>query len=223
MKAPQLISGLGLTIITSLFFLTNPEKSVDRTTASIPEPGQSKLEQQTDTLNIVLAQDLKSLRQELAKIKLELGRVTSSLSSQKPVTNTSAWDEANLPSFEEAENPEAIEERNKLASEQRRLALEDDFTNETVNKTWSKEYTSTVLAVLESLPAEIHEGIVFNATECRSTSCRIEIEYGDEIAQQELEMRLPMLIGENFPGISATHVQQDGITTSVYFLNSDKS
>lgn len=210
----------------TLPYLAYPEKPLDKTIASLPELGQNqhqhKQQHPTETQNLELTQELKSLRQELVKIKSELNRLSSLSDSQYSKPNMAVWNEAGASSLDEHEEPEVIAERNKLFSEQRRFELEENFTNETVDNNWSEENTETVLAALDSLPAEIHEGVVFNTTQCRSTTCRIEFEYEDEIAQQELEMRLPLLLSENFPGISATHGEHNGVTKSIYFLYSEK-
>ena len=116
---------------------------------------------------------------------------------------------------------ESIKKEGNERFDEQIVILENNFTNESVDKHWSEEKTGTVKAAFDSLPAEILENMQLKATDCRSSMCRIEVEYYDETAQNQFEMQLPILVGEDFPSLSAKHEQYEGITKGTYFLQSD--
>lgn len=211
-------------IVAYSLFSANPEKPIAQITASKASYNQKN--HAIDTHKTNLEQEVKSLQREVKAIHVTLKQLATKFNSTTPSMTVTAAGEIHQPSQIDLEDMQATEEKIKQAGKERfneqLLTIEDNFTNESVDKTWAEEKADSVLSAFNSLPAEIQGSIELKVTDCKSSMCRIEVEYEDDIAQNEFEMQLPMLVSEDFPRLSIRYEQHEGVTRGIYFLQSEK-
>ncbi len=214
---------IGVVIIIFTLFSDNSEKYI----------GKAQQVTSSDSESHAFGAQQKGLEQEVNSLKLKIATMNAalnhletrfnSLSSPSSTTVAASADFEPVQFYQEdtKEIEEQMKKEGKKRFDEQIIILENNFTNESVDKSWSEEKTGIVIAALGSLPAEILANVELKATDCRSSMCRIEVEYYDETAQNVFEMQLPMLVGEDFPSLSAKHEQHEGITKGTYFLQSD--
>ncbi len=165
-----------------------------------------------------IAQEVKSLKREVEAINFMLKQIMAQL---EPGIPSALNDSLSLSQLDLGEI-KFVEENIKKASDQQyseQIAMvEDEFFKQPIDPSWSEDKTQILKVALNSLPDEKFEGVEVKATDCRSSMCRIEIEYTDELAQNMIEMQLPMLVGEDFSRLSVMYENQDGIIKGIYFL-----
>lgn len=225
-------AGMGATAY-NLLLTTQPDAIMAETASSVSKPDQYKQahahlnSQQLANQRLSLEQQLKVLKADITEIKTTLKDFAFRLESMNPalasttiLADKDQLSEIELSDIKEAE--EKLKQANETQFNEQLLAVEDSFSSERLDQYWSKEKTDRVMTALESLPAEIHQGVDLKQVECRSSMCKIEAEYNDEIAQNEFEIQLPMLVGEDFPRLSVKHEQNEGFIKGTYFLQSEK-
>ena len=173
-----------------------------------------------------LLQEVKSLKHEVEAIKLTLKQIMSHFDPTMHSSGmTSELNELPNLSQMDLEEMKLVEENIKKATDQQyneqMAMIEDEFIKEPVNPEWSDEKSQILITALNSLPEEKYEGVELKETDCRSSMCRIEIEFADELAQNRFEMQLPMLVGEDFPRLSVMHENQEGLIRGIYLLKGD--
>lgn len=214
-------------------FETNPKSSQAQTVAanSKPKPSQQSLSRQDrlrtppQYLNLVqqvnaLKDELNSMKATLKEFAFRLDSINPSLANATPLTGKPQLSNNELSEIKDIEVK--MQQVNEEHFNEQMMTIEDSFTNERRDTSWAKEQTERVMAALESLPSEILQGVDVKEAECRSSMCRIEADYSDEIAQNEFETQLPMLVGEDFPRLSVNHEQHEGFIKGIYFLQSEK-
>ena len=126
--------------------------------------------------------ELASLRQELVEIRNQQAEFQQALDSLMV---------ADLPDEDAYEVPELSQIEDASVADAEMTSFEDDFELEYVDPDWGASAESEIRSALAERPSE---GITVSNMECRSTLCRIEVEYDDVEAKMEGTPFLPMMI-----------------------------
>ena len=218
---------IGIAVTFFLNKLDNKPKIAASAESKINQNGNmtSRLNRNRNTeKNDELIKEVKSLKQEINTIKTALNQLSSRIASVNEQQSINDELTDILKSDQDLAKQKAAEELLKLQGDERFeeqiIAIKNNYDSESIDADWSEEKIIEVQAALNSLSDEIHDGVEVKEMDCRSSMCRLKVEYHDEIAMLDFEMQLPMLVGENFPRLSVQHDQMENLIEVTYFLHS---
>lgn len=161
-------------------------------------------------------------RGEMARMRDELGRLRSQLDelqgeSVKPAEVKGAADDESGIGKLSLEQQRAESERQW---QEHMVKVAASFAQEPRDAQWSAATTAFVAAALGKDPAL---AALAGAADCRSTSCRLEVERDDEgIAEKQL---LPFLnsLGQTLPEMESDHTTVNGKTRYTLYLKRSRT
>lgn len=148
--------------------------------------------------------ELALLRKELNEMRNQQTRFQHTLDSLLSTSNLG--DDAD-------EYPESTEIENSSVAEAETLKLETDFESESVDLTWGGSAELQIQSAIDEISPK---GVYFKSTECRSTVCRIDVEFDDAKSKLEETSFLPMLIPWSGESYFHTDPASDGNAVVLY-------
>jgi hypothetical protein len=178
---------------------TPPSITTSTTSQQSPAPAPASTTQPD------LAQQVAQLRQEVAAIRAQLAR--------GPMANTAAQTREANPRTDPAARQEAERtERMRIAS------AESAFRGEKQDTRWDQTTTASVRSALTQADENLRQQV--RSIECRSQTCRLEI---NAEAAGALDRDLPMVLsrlGDTLPKITAGQIDQgNGRMATVLYLS----
>ena len=198
MKARPFMADLVCKAACSLLLLLCACSS-GRTYSVLKDSTQHGALHEQDEAVVQIVQELSAMRREMAGIRSERPQdhpVSLSASHQRDAVNL---------------------DKARRVQQRRAASIEAAFRNEKVNARWSRE-TEEILRTAFDRGDEILRGQV-RGIECRSQSCRIEI---DDRANASLQKSLPFIaehLAPTLPNMTAAQSTQS-LTTLLYFSRS---
>jgi hypothetical protein len=158
-------------------------------------------------------QALAELRQGMAALSEEMEAL---LTQRDGVAVAGAADEMPALSMEDELQPH---EQTDWQQAQRMTRMEDHFQLETEYTGWS---TTTTQTVRDAFGSEQLAALSLNDVSCRETLCRVEIHAADRMELEEMELWLPMKVGEQLPRATMQQTENaDGSFSVVMFLEQE--
>jgi hypothetical protein len=190
---------------------TPPSITTSTTSQQSPAPAEQPAAENTEaaapasTTQPDLAQQVAQLRQEVAAIRAQLAR--------GPMANTAAQTREANPRTDPAARQEAERtERMRIAS------AESAFRGEKQDTRWDQTTTASVRSALTQADENLRQQV--RSIECRSQTCRLEI---NAEAAGALDRDLPMVLsrlGDTLPKITAGQIDQgNGRMATVLYLS----
>lgn len=141
-------------------------------------------------------------------------------------SNYSEFDQEIVISTDLLVDMEEEEEQISLESQQQNEhyidMLEQRFAGEMLNSTWSAEITKEIQTALESLYVEVPLDFTFESLDCRTSMCRLKVEFNEWDEQHEFESRILGAVGSMLPKFSARQEREGDSPGIVYFFQSNE-
>lgn len=165
---------------------------------------------------IKLTRAVNTLKIEVAALKMALKQSRNSIPTQTTLERQTSFitadDQADIHAIEVA-----MEQVGEKRFNEQILNIEERFDYEEINADWSDRKARNIEGALNELLTAI-SGAIVHTMECRSTLCRLEIEYDDSDAQNTFEIELPMALSESLPRMSARHERMGNVIRGIYYL-----
>jgi hypothetical protein len=163
--------------------------------------------------------DLAAMRAELLGLREELTGLARRLDRVAPARSTGATSIIEDASDERPSDDRFDAVAAERMEEERFAAIEAALQAEPVDGKWSDHATQ----VLEwAFTTDELSGTSFWDLECRSSLCRVHVNYDDDDAFDQLQSWLPEEIADEFPRLAMRHIEAgDGSLETVIYLASD--
>ena len=185
-------------------------------------------ESQSDRRDVE-TQTLREIQGELIVLKNELGALKSAISSMRSTVSdgvpgeiTQTGEEELVPTAAQiAEWRQAVEEQGKRAQaehEQRLDRLESRFSAESLDRDWALEKSQVVRTALDAFAKTTKTATSAQSMECRSSMCRIEMEFDSEEARNDFDLHLAQSVASQLPSMD---IKQEAVGNGIkvtYFL-----
>ncbi len=164
--------------------------------------------------------EVNSLKNQMAKLEQLVASLNSQLSQIKADSwNESADRDAKLKIYadnNELKDPMTIIQQAKRKEEQRQASIENTFSDEMIDETWSKKSNKIINSVLDD---EFVKNTHVLDSQCHSTLCRLEVQHLEMSDLTNFETFLPLQIGENFSELTMHHQNgEEGEVSTIIYL-----
>ena len=188
------------------------------------EPRAAKKTTEAEAEKMVeLQSEVNTLKMELAALKAAVSNMRSLASDDAPAAAGQSEDEEFAPtSTQISEWHQAVEEQRKNASAeyaQRMERLESRFAAESLDRDWAFEKSQAVKSALDSFSDETRNAAASaRSLECRSSMCRVEMEFDSEEARNGFDMHLAQSLAPQLPSMDIKQEMVGNVIKVTYFL-----
>jgi hypothetical protein len=114
---------------------------------------------------------------------------------------------------------EAMAQEEEYQAQERIARLNTGFEAERTDIQWSPEATDSITRAFES--EELARSTLYGV-ECRSTTCRVEVEHENAADLSDFELWFPLQVGDTLPKFTMRHEEQsDGRVSTVVYMMRD--
>lgn len=157
-----------------------------------------------------IQEEFSRLKEETAALRARMGRDSDANENHNSLNNTN--NDSLASSQRTEEGPIAAGQEQAYKDYERMQIISNVFLAEPTDRQWSAETNNLVEQFFEDVePLKVDLSYV----ECRSTLCRVEVNYNDAAAADEFALRFPMHVGKALPNVTYHYEQHDDGHTSV--------
>jgi hypothetical protein len=195
--------------------------------ALLPSPVDDKLAVSPPTETIqkdAAVSGQSSVHVEIADLKREVSLLSQHLTSLENKVISRAMEQSSTTSAPADEEPKlSAEDEQKQAKAQQKERLQlinHSFHTEQKDPDWSKQAASTINNAISSWSnSKSSSKYVLKQAECRSSLCRVEINFSDSEGLSSFKQEFTRNLGASLPGMTMSANQNgDGTVTGIAYL-----